>query len=150
MVLNSFLYKVLVLAVGRQCWCDTQVSKGGRVQDVAGGVAVAAMAEEEEGTAVPMLTLVLVTTTKVQSVHKKQGPLERALCLDYGLRDECNLLIATAPVKCLCLLPMYMPMLTANASCSFHLAQVQTNHTGGCKASDALHQNESIMLSMAE
>ena len=46
--------------------CDTQVSKGARVQDAAtGGVAAAVMAEEEEGTGVLMLTLALVTTTKV-------------------------------------------------------------------------------------
>ena len=52
------------------------MSKGGRVQDVAtGGVAVAAMAEEEEGTDVPMLTLALVTTSKVSSVHNRSGPL---------------------------------------------------------------------------
>ena len=52
------------------------MSKGGRVQGVAiGGVAVAAMAEEEEGTDVPMLTLGLVTTTKVSSVHNRSRPL---------------------------------------------------------------------------
>jgi len=47
------------------------VSKGGRVQGVAtGGVAVAAIAEEEEGTGVLMLTLALLTPTKVSSVHR--------------------------------------------------------------------------------
>ena len=44
------------------------------MQDVAtGGVAVAAMAEDEEGTGVPMLTPALVTTTKVSSVHNRLG-----------------------------------------------------------------------------
>ena len=65
---------ILVPAVRSQLLCETQVSKGGRVQDVAtGGVAVAAMAEDEEGTGVPMLTPALVTTTKVSSVHNWLG-----------------------------------------------------------------------------
>ena len=80
MVLDSFVYEVLVLEVRRECWCDTQVSKGGRVQDVAtGGGAGAAMAEEEEGTGVPMLTLALETPIKVSHLStKREGPLERA------------------------------------------------------------------------
>ena len=46
------------------------MSKGARAQDVAtGGVAAAAMAEEEEGIGVLMLTLALVTATKVPSLH---------------------------------------------------------------------------------
>ncbi len=70
-VLSSVLYEVVVLAVRSQFLCETQVSKGGRVQDVAtGGVAVAAMAEEEEGTGDPMLTLALLISTKVSFVHR--------------------------------------------------------------------------------
>lgn len=70
-VLTSVLYGILVLAVRSQLLCGTQVSKEGRVQDVAtGGVEVAAMAEEEEGTGDPMLTLALLIPTQVSSVRR--------------------------------------------------------------------------------